>query len=87
VTARGVDQAEMPVMEIAHGRYQPDALATGPERAHASAQLGNGLDDVHAWLSGSAGMLRRCRLAAVAIADAGEQRSVAGHLDAPFANL
>ena len=73
----------MPFMEIAHGRHQPDALAARSERPDASAQVGNGLDDAHVRPSGSAGIMRRCRLAAVAIADAGKQHSVEGHLDAP----
>jgi hypothetical protein len=37
----------MPVVEIAHGRHQPDALAARPERPDASAQVGNGFDDAH----------------------------------------
>jgi hypothetical protein len=86
MTARGVDQAEMPVVEIAHGRYEPDARAACAERGDASAQIGNSLDDAHERPSGSAGMTRRYRLAAAAIADAGEQRSVESHLDAPCAN-
>ena len=74
-------------MEIAHGRHQPDALAARPERAPREPQVGNGLDDAHVRPSGSAGMMRRCRLAAAAIAHAGEQRSGSRSSRCSFANL
>jgi hypothetical protein len=79
VTACGVDQAEMPRVEIAHRGDQADARASLAQRRHGGAQLGDASDDAHLaaqWFSRDAGARR---VAPVGLAWSNRRRSIKNH--------